>query len=190
MACCSRDALIDHAMAEIEPAKERKDACRQDIEKALQIVDVVRMLDDAPTPGKFRERVKSLSDSLYKTRIALTQLSYAPAITSLIDKDRFLKDIERLILTCETTINGLQVSKGSRVWDAVKYTSALQASIILNEFAPSRRSLSKDGHFFRLASIIYEIASGEQEKDLSAYCENLDRVEPLYVVKIPNVLGS
>jgi hypothetical protein len=51
-------------------------------------------------------------------------------------------------------------------------------------------SQTKEGHFFKLASLLFAIASGEEEKDISAYCEDLDRVEPLYVVKIPNVLGS
>jgi hypothetical protein len=57
----------------------------------------------------------------------------------------------------------------------------------LREFSPNRLSQTNGGHFFELASLLYEIASGEKEKDLSAYCEDLDRVEPLYVAKIPNV---
>jgi hypothetical protein len=44
--------------------------------------------------------------------------------------------------------------------------------------------MTKGGHFTTLASLLYEIVSGEDGRDLSAYCENLDRVEPLYVAKI------
>jgi hypothetical protein len=91
-----------------------------------------------------------------------------PEAVGPVDQDGFLKDVDRLILTCDFMIKQLQVSSGSRRWSAAKYTCALQASILLKEFSPSRLSQTKEGHFFKLASLLYEIASGKKEKDLSA----------------------
>jgi hypothetical protein len=110
-----------------------------------------------------------------------------PVAVGPIDQDRFLKDVDDLILTCEFMIEHLQVSPGSRRWSTTKHICSFQARKLLEEFSPSRLSQTKDGHFFKLASLLYEFANGEKEKDLSTYCENLDRVKPLYVVKITNV---
>jgi hypothetical protein len=153
---------------------------------------MVRVLDEAPAPGEFKKHVKAVADSLLKMKRVLAKLRKStqylvfrglPEAVGPVDQDRFLKDVDRLISTCEFTIEHLQVSPGSRRWSAAKHTCALQASILLKEFSPQ----TNGGHFFTLASLLYEIASGDKEKDLSAYCEDLDRVEPLYVVKIPNV---
>jgi hypothetical protein len=196
---CSKEELFALALAEIYPPEQKKAACRVSIDEALRLVDMTRVLDEAPGPGECKRKLETLADSLKKTKRALTQLHETtqnlvfrglPEAVGPVDHDRFLKDVDRLILTCEFTIKHLQVSFGARRWNAAKYTCALQASILLKEFSPSRLSQTKEGHFFKLASFLYAIASGEEEKDLSAYCEDLDRVEPLYVAKIPNVLGS
>jgi hypothetical protein len=187
--------LLKLALAEIDPPEQKKAACRVSIDEALRLVDMTRVLDEAPGPGECKRKLETLADSLKKTKRALTQLHETtrnlvfrglPEFVGPVDHDRFLEDVDRLISTCDFTIEHLQVSPGSRRWSAAKYTCALQASILLKEFSPIRLSQTKERHF-KLASFLYEIASGEKEKDLSSYCEDLDRVEPLYVVKITNV---
>jgi hypothetical protein len=195
---CSKEELLHAALAEIDPPEQKNAACCKSIDKALRLVDRVRVVYEAPAPGAFKKHVKAVADSLVKMKRVLAKLHKStqylvfrglPEAVGPVDQDRFLKDVDRLILTCDDMIKHLQVSPGSRRWSAAKHTCALQASILLKEFSPNRLSKTNEGHFFNLASLLYEIASGEEEKDLSAYCEDLGRVEPLYVVKIPNVLG-
>lgn len=157
-------------------------------------MNMVRVaIEGAPGPGEFKIRLKALIHSLKKTKIALTKLHKStqylvfrglPEAVGPVDEARFVDDLCRLIETCEFLIESVKTPPGSRRWSAAKHVCALQASILLKEFSPSRLSQAKKGHFFNLASL-----SGEEEKDLTAYCEDLDRVEPLYVAKIPNVLG-
>jgi hypothetical protein len=187
--------LLNLALAEIDPPEQKNAACCKSINEALRLVDMVRVLDEAPAPGEFKKHVKAVADSLVKMKRVLAKshkitqylvFRGLPEAVGPVDQDRFLEDVDRLILTCEFTLKHLQVSPGSRHWSAAKYICALQASILLKEFSPNRLSQTKERHF-ELASLLYEIASGEEEKDLSAYCEDLDRVDPLYVAKIPNV---
>ena len=191
-----KEELLNLGLAEIDPPEQKNEACCKSISEALRLVDMVRVLDEAPAPGEFKNHVKAGADSLVKIKRVLAKLHKCtqylvfrglPGAVGPVDQDRFLEDVDRLILTCEFMIKHVQVSPGSRRWSAAKYTCALQASILLKEFSPNRLSQTKERHFFKLASFLYEIASGEREKDLSAYCEDLDRVEPLYVAKIPNV---
>ena len=189
-----KEELLKLALAEIDPPEQKNEACCKSINGALQLVDMVRVHDEAPAPGAFKNHVKAVADSLVKMKRVLAKshkitqylvFRGLPEAVGPVDQDRFLEDVDRLILTCEFTLKHLQVSPGSRHWSAAKYICALQASILLKEFSPNRLSQTKERHFFKLASLLYEIASGR--KKTSALLPRPDRVDPLYVAKIPNV---
>jgi hypothetical protein len=192
------EELLDLALAEIGPPEQKKATCYKSINEKLRLINIVRHLDAAPGPGEFKRELETYADSLKKTKGAHTQLHETtralifrglPEAVGPIDQDRFLKDVDDLIFVCEFTIEHLQVGPGSPRWSSTKHVCAFQARKLLEEFSPSRLSKSKDGHFFKLASLLYEIASGEKEKDLSTYCENPDRTQPLYAMKIPSFEG-
>jgi hypothetical protein len=198
MACCSNGELLDHALEVISPPKEKEGACRASIDEALRLVDMVRVsIEGAPSPAEFKRHVEAFANTLRKTKAEIAGLGSIersfvfPQLPEAAEPAEagLLRELDLRISICESYTDPLHVKHGSRPWDSVKHVCALQASILLKEFSPSRLSQAKKGHFFNLASLLYEIASGEEEKDLTAYCEDLDRVEPLYVVKIPNVLG-
>jgi hypothetical protein len=112
-----------------------------------------------------------------------------PESVGPVDEMRFVDDLGRLIETCEFLIESVKTPPGSRRWSSVKFTCALHARNLLRDFSPSRPTQCKEGPLFQLASLLFEISGGEEGSDLSGYCENPDRVVPLYVAKIPNVPG-
>ena len=150
-------------------------------------------------PASLRNVTEAFTDALKKTKSALAKLHKStrglifrglPGAVGPVDDDRFADDLGRLIETCEFLIETVETPPGARPWSAIKFTCALQARNLLADFSPRRPRQSKDGPLFGLASILFEISSGEEGRDLSEYCENPDRVVPLYVAKIPNVPGS
>jgi hypothetical protein len=190
----SKDELIDLALEEIAPIDGTKDACHEDIVGALAAIErVSNSFDGLSSPGEFKKRINQFIKSLKKTRQLLAQFHPAqqnlifrgvPVVIGPVDPTRLFGDLDRMIATCEFTAKHLRSGHGAKPWNSVKFICTLCASNLLSKFSPTRLSTTKGGHFTTLASLLYEIVSGEEGRDLSAYCENPDRVEPLYVAKI------
>jgi hypothetical protein len=124
VARCSKEELLAAALAEIDPPEQKNASCCKSINEALRLVDMVRVVDEAPAPGEFKKHVKAVADSLKKTKRALTQSHETtrnlvfrglPEDVGPVDQDRFLEDVDRLISTCEFTIEHLQVSPAPAV---------------------------------------------------------------------------
>jgi hypothetical protein len=195
---CSKEELFALALAEIYPPEQKKAACRVSIDEALRLVDMTRVLDEAPGPGECKRKLETLADSLKKTKRALTQLHETtqnlvfrglPEAVGPVDHDRFLKDVDRLILTCEFTIKHLQVSFGARRWNAAKYTCALQASILLKEFSPSRLSQTKEGHFSNLPLFFMQSPAGRKKKTSAPIAKTSTALSPFTSRKFPTCWG-
>jgi hypothetical protein len=52
-----KEELLNLALAEIDPPEQKNEACCKSINEALRLVDMVRVLDEAPAPGEFKKHV-------------------------------------------------------------------------------------------------------------------------------------
>jgi hypothetical protein len=61
-----KEELLKLALAEIDPPEQKKAACYESINEKLRLINIVRVIDNAPGPGEFKRELEKYADSLKK----------------------------------------------------------------------------------------------------------------------------
>jgi len=89
----------------------------------------------------------------------------------------FRESLSSLIDLAESVADRIVVKKGSRGTDFTKLNAASSAHQLLTKFGQKPPTLTTDGPYYRLASSLYESATGKPCMDLSRQCRKVSGLE-------------
>ena len=146
-------------------------------------MEMASMEDDTPSPGAMVRDFEQIVDALQKAKRLVSDLPPATKHVLAVmhdggsrnDNVGFIDELDGLISVAERA-RRIDVPHGSKRFDgnrvtARKHGCALHARNVLLDFSRKKPALTKGGSFFELASIFWEIVSGEKVRDLSKYCK-------------------
>jgi hypothetical protein len=150
----NREDIVKEALKEINPAAEKKAACEKEIRNYFSILDEVHAdLGKLPAPAQLREQLKRDASALRKVEIIARRspkdkfpnlFRGLGAFVSPVDRERFLDDLRRLIKTADWHSEHIDVRKGSRRTDSVKYVAERQAApYLIKTFGIGRPSKAR-----------------------------------------------
>ena len=144
-----------------------------------------------PPPGKLKAQAN----------IYLKALRAAKGAAYPMKSPDFLRALEREVRAAEAIVTGLKVPRGSQRRDTVAdYAAGVARSLIdpdpyrhpenrnkaFPDLTPPWRrpaTLTYDGPWLVLASLIYEAATGIPNRDMMKACREVDKVPPSHVVE-------
>jgi hypothetical protein len=189
--------IVVRALDLIEPAPHRQDECRCTIESDVRLLKLVH--DDSSnsiSSAKLRESLSAAVDALTDVQFRIRSLpkKYRSLVfrglgeyTAPVDSDTYMdatKNLERGIAFLR---DHLHVPKGSRPRDPVKQVAALFARDLLRDYSAKKPTLTTEGPYLALASILYESVTGTEGADLRRYCSHPDDPVITHALKIPRV---
>ncbi len=172
--------IVDRALEEIRPASGQEAACRTEIEVASRQLN---LLDDYfqgwLSPGVLKQHMSRLALSL-RTTIKVIK-SFPTADRELIfralsndagpiNPAALLAQLESLGQRLALLRKSLNVSSGAPRLHPVKLFAAHYARELLRRFADKAPTLTPEGPYLALASILYEGVTGKKDADMRRAC--------------------
>jgi hypothetical protein len=184
-------SVVERALRLIRPKSER--SCVVAIRERVSLLRrVAEELNRCPSPGDLKKELKTLEKDMKRARTAM-RLCSMPCRSMVFFKDAkreaaFFQELDQLVESAKFHQDALVVRRGSRKWDNVKALAAKYAYDLLRSFSDRPLTKASGGPFYRLASVLYEAASGKKS-NLEQYCrqilDGVDRFEPAVIVRIP-----
>jgi hypothetical protein len=187
---------IERAMELIAPPADREQRCRERLSRYVE--DIAR--DTLPIcAGEERTQLEDAAKALQKALKALKRLPrerqrwllppikragpgplrLQDLISDPISEDLrlaiFLNELEYTAISAELQAMRRKVPRSGGRPDYRKQAAAMYALLLLVQFGRKRPTLTADGCFFNLASVLYEAATGKPDIDLSWHCQQVYR---------------
>jgi hypothetical protein len=191
------DAILTEAVGVIKPPMDSVEAFRSQLTACINAArNIHQATANVPPPGEMKDRAGAYLKVLLRTKEA------ANAVKPFHQSDDFLEALDREIwevdgLTC------LVVPRGSPQRDMITDAAAIMARDLIDPDpyrhpenrgkdlpaidCPWRRParLTVGGPWLRLASLIFEGATGTRGRNMMKYCREIDRRrQPRYVAKL------
>jgi hypothetical protein len=166
--------LIEKLLELIRPRPDSEAACREKVRKHIATIKSMREVVDADPSTAIKGELEKLRYALKKLSGVASQLS--PVARRLMFNDLeyefFSGELDRLIEKTDSTICPLiqANAKGARPKTLSKMAAASFACSLMENYSSFPPTLTKGGRYFRVASLMYEAATGEQNADLTRYC--------------------
>jgi hypothetical protein len=169
-----KEEAIQRVMELVSPARQREECARQ-VRFAVGLIALP--MPDLLSAGKIKQHLQKLSVALFEARAAITGspegLNYS--IFGEMSRDVFVHQLSQTEYASGRSAEQLNVKRSGGVPSA--RTDAKRARIaascafdLLNDWGGLVPTLTKSGHYFQLASLLFELATGRQEKDVSRSC--------------------
>jgi hypothetical protein len=187
--------VVDRALALIRPRSKQRAACVADIRTSVEMLRPIVAMTP-PSPGVLKAELRDIHTQLLKTRKVL-QPSWARALIFSANPSQippadpetgapatrplFLDQLDQLIDAAEFSRDALRVPRGSKPWDVGKAEATRQARTLLATHGPAK---PQRGVPDKLASLLYEAATGETGVNLRQYRRAGDRTEPGIVMRV------
>lgn len=153
---------------------------------------VVAQLDETPSPAALKKQLKTLAHSLHKSRTLAANL-FPGAISKVFTDaspaqggahfDTFIRGIDQVAKHAEELADAIIIDHGAQPWKSDKYVAKLLATVTFRDFARDPHARGRKALCDYAASLLFEIVTGHEGEDLSAYeihdDRKGDRVEPL-----------
>jgi hypothetical protein len=176
----SDPSVIDCALDVIKPHVDRLDACRQEIADCISMVKFVNAgMTDLPSPAELRGNYNCIAKRMKR------EINFFKKLPRMqgCHFQYLLPHLEKAAKIATFAAKNTIVPKGSQIWDDAKVVAAVCAHSALKEYGVTP-TLTVDGAFYELASILYEGATGKKEQDLTQYCRQLGRVSGRYRMRV------
>jgi hypothetical protein len=180
------EEAISEALAIISPHPTRAERCRDFLELLVQRM---RRAEPQLSPKKERHRLERISVYLERARKTIATLPRSRQYRLLPRQHRdpseillgmlgeenpevshFLKTLEQASQRTALHARKIKVPRSGGRPNYLKGHAAYCALALLFQFGQKNPTLTTDGHFFRLAAVLYEIATGKTDVDLISYC--------------------
>jgi hypothetical protein len=159
----------------LEQIRARPDCeatCRRETGKMIATIKSTQEVGDVDPSTATKAELEKFRYALKKVSGAASQLS--PVTRGLLFNDLehefFSDELESLITNVDTTLSLIQArTQGSKPQRISKMVAAAFASSLIEKYSSFPLTLTKGGRYFRLAGLLYEVATG-QRADLTRYC--------------------
>ncbi len=170
-------SILDQALAEIAPAKVRKADCKDEIQYKIAVLRLMQTIQRQETsPGTVRVALRKITKHLRVADTAAKALPLKYWSLFLENHRRTIREWERetpfrrQLLAIEAAVNHMVVPPGGRRQSSVKIHAVKFARELLVEF-DQKPTLTIDGHWPRLAAVLYEGAFGVSA-EMFEYCRD------------------
>jgi hypothetical protein len=186
-------AIVDECIALIAPDAQHEAECRRQIERH---VDMMRWFNlpksklecrDAlwklklklrPVGRKAdRETLLRFADALADAAVQLNEPLCGPYLSRRLptfDAAKFSKELETLVTIAREVAGSMHLEHGRPV-NMSKSIAAWSAEELIETWGTKPPTLTIDGPYYRLASILYGAGTGEHGVDLSRQCKETSR---------------
>jgi hypothetical protein len=189
------DEILTEAVKLINPRKDNVEAFRAQLKVRI---DMARQIHEEtanmPPPGEMKARAEAYLTALHAAKKRARAFHGPPAhsTSQIYPWDNFLAELDREIMWVEPTATGLVVPHGSQQRDTVADLAAFMARDLIDpdpyrhpenrgKDLPAidcpwrqRAKLTDGGPWLKLATLIYEGATGEYNRDMMKYCREVD----------------
>jgi hypothetical protein len=191
------DEILADAVKLINPPKDSVEAFRAQLKARI---DVARRYHqetaNMPPPGEMKDRAKAYLTALLAAKKRARSFHGPAHSTRIYPWDNFLAELDREIMWVEPTATGLVVPHGSQQRDTVADLAAFMARDLIDpdpyrhpenrgKDLPAidcpwrqRPTLTDSGPWLKLATLIYEGATGEYNCDMMKACREVDQPRP------------
>jgi hypothetical protein len=172
-------SAIERVLKIVRPGKRQED-CRRDIIDSIRMI--TKLKPDVAPPGAMRKQLREIASTLKKVRHAINKLS--SVWRQRLNLDDFLIELTRVHQTSDDLADKMNVRRSGgdpskRTAAAQKLIAAERAFDILNDWGHRQPSLTKNGDYYQLTSVLFEIATGRRSGDVERACttvlENLQK---------------
>jgi hypothetical protein len=183
--------IVTRCLELIRPVPEKERACRADI---VASIDWLKLMRASPTEVRWgalsaehRQLLKLVNALRTATKIlkeidcwaVLFKKFWHPPepdfprapVVDRIEYDQFCDTLESIRAQAKKTADNLQIHRGGPVLDLIKLNAAGNSFHLLKDFGAVPPTQTIGGHFYELASTLYEAATGKVGLDLSHSCK-------------------
>jgi hypothetical protein len=171
-----REEAIARVMQLVKPTSRRKDCVRQVI---YSIELIARPISDLVPRGVVKKQLHQLATALNNARVAIKNIpkewdDYIYQETAPDVFVRHLLQIEHASKQLAERMNVKRSGGAARAREEAKRAriAAERAFDLLNDWGGQSPTLTKSGPYLRLASLLFELATGQQEKNMNRACTN------------------
>ena len=163
-------SAIERVLKMVHPGKRQED-CRRDIIDSIRVI--AKLKPDVAPPGATKKQLLEVASTLKKARYAINKLP--PVWHQRLNPDGLLSELGRVHQTSAELADKMNVRRSGgdpskRTAAAQKLIAAERAFDILNDWGRSTPSLTKNGDYYQLASVLFEIATGRRSGNMERAC--------------------
>ena len=164
---------VERVIALARPRHRHEAQCRLDAISGLK--KIAGPISNLVPPGKVRKQLLHLATTLTKARVEIeaTPEEWHGIVFDKIKPDDLARHLLLVGQASEKLAGRLTVTRsgGPNREDAARQRIAADRAFdLLNDYGGPEPTLSNFGKYFELASLLFEIATGQKEKDLSRFC--------------------
>jgi hypothetical protein len=183
----SRDELFVEVLELIRPSQEFEAQLREAFDFFISIIHFAKKDMDGFTPPAIKAEITPIRGALKKVSALVVGLSPLarrclfdevlppsgdPEFDDAVSSVAFTDDLDLLIRRSESFLD-VDPRKGAPRRRISRMTAAAFAHSLITEYSPSRATLTKEGAFFRVASLLLEAATGDRDADLARHCRRV-----------------
>jgi hypothetical protein len=147
--------------------KRHIDECRAE---AIGIIEAIKSHRPSATPGVVKDQLLKVEAKLRAARTAINESSLA----NQLHADDLVRELDRVIQECEKSLRQMQVKPsggaGGRLIAEQKKMAAELAFDLMLDRGTRPPTLTRNGNYNKLASRLFEIATGRQSSDMERAC--------------------
>jgi hypothetical protein len=186
----SDEDIVHRALRLIKPKPEQRTLCAAAIKKRIERLQRHRaLIIEPPSPGDAKKQFAEIGRDLQRAREVFANKSYSELCKSMLWGDldlekqkTFLVQLDQLVHAARRHHDTLVIPHGRRPRDGVKAAAVGHADELLRLFSDKCPTKTVGGPFYRLASLLYMGATGEEDVSLARYCrrrlDSANRVDP------------
>jgi hypothetical protein len=172
----------------VQPTRRLKECTRQ---VSYSINLIAQPMPDLVPIGVVKKQLRHLATALFKARAAIKSIpdELNDIIYEETTRDVFIRHLSQVEHASQQLADKLNVKRSGGAASAREEAkrariAAKCAFDLLNDWGGQEPTLTASGPYFRLASLLFELATGQQEKDMSRACA--DYMEELRDDGFPN----
>jgi hypothetical protein len=171
-------AIVARALRIVDPPPDKDEQCRETIASGMAWN---RLLNRSPRSLSDRSVVRELRSTVSAIEAAHRSIDQLQGHIKAYALGALSAHITKAALTVLAYLAGVLRANAERIAEGIreaggrrrdlgKQTAADTAYDLLNEYAGSPPTLTIEGPFYQLASVLYEGAMGHEEVDLQRHC--------------------
>jgi hypothetical protein len=179
---------LSSALRLIKPKPEQRALCAAAIKKRIERLQRHRaLIIEPPSPGDAKKQFAEIGRDLQRAREIFANKRYSELCKSMVcgglEKLKSFHDLlDQLIQAARHHHDTLIIPHGRPPRDGVKAAAVGHADELLRLFSDKCPTKTVGGPFYRLASLLYISATGEDDVSLARYCrrhlDSPNRVDP------------
>jgi hypothetical protein len=185
----SDEDIVHRALRLIKPKPEQRALCAAAIKQRIERLQRHRaVIIEPPSPGDAKKQFAEIGRDLQRAREIFANKNYSELCKSMLWGDHlkkqktFLVLLDQLIHAARHFHDTLVIPPGRPPRDGVKAAAVGHADELLRLFSNKCPTKTLRGPFYRLASLLYMGATGEEDVSLARHCrghlDNPNRVDP------------